>query len=203
MLTTRCPREEKEALAKSLLWPLNMFYSRDDRELPEMTPLMGHHLPQPQKQLLVHTNNMTPTLETHHGDTIHIEQRNVMPGPMETSREVILHMDGDDKAVEYGASLMFLERLPDEACTLIGEGRMPLGTILQRCGCTHSCEVRGFFKIRPMPFFADVFGVPCKTPLYGRRNSLVAPDGQAIAEVCEILPPVNGAQQEGGIEWTI
>lgn len=178
-----------EELTRSLLWPLNLFCTHYDRELPEITPQLEQYMPEPYKQLLVHERNMTSTLETYHGGTIYIEPINVFSNDEETTREVILRCDPDGKPLEYGASHTFRRKLTPEALFLIDDGRLPLGTILTVCNCEHTVQPSGFFKIRSTPFFAEIFGGSDATFLYGRRNTLVATDGEAVAEVCEILPP--------------
>jgi chorismate-pyruvate lyase len=187
--------ERIQELSKSLLWPLNLFCAHYSRELPDLTPLFEQHMPEPYKQLLVHKRNMTPTLESYHNGTIHIERINVMPGDEETTREVVLRMDEDEEAVEYGASRVFLRTLPKEAVRLIEEGKIPLGTLLRTCQCRHTAQPSGYFKIRPTPFFAGIFDTTGVSHLFGRRNSLVALDGNTIAEVCEILPPENSSDR--------
>lgn len=178
-----------EELRRSLLWPLNLFCAHYDREVPEITPLFEQYLPEPYRLLLVHQRNMTPTLEEYHGGTIYIERINVFSDEEETTREVVLRRDSDAKPLEYGVSRTFRSRLPPEALFLLDDGRLPLGTILRVCDCEHTVQPSGFFKIRPTPFFADVFEVDDAAYLYGRRNMLVGLDGRPIAEVCEILPP--------------
>ena len=170
-------------LAQSLLWPLNLFYIYYSREMPEITPLFDYQMPEPYRQLLVHVNNMTPTLEDFHSGTLYVERLNVVPDAEETSREVILRRDTDKKPVEYGASRVFLQTLPPKAVNLITEGRVPLGTVLSQCGCKHTVDPSGFFKIQPTSFFANIFPGLNGSPLYGRRNTLVAPDGKPIAEM--------------------
>jgi chorismate-pyruvate lyase len=189
MLTDRRLRVLQERLADSLLWPLNIFHGRQGREAPSLTPLFGHQIPAPFRELLVHENDMTPTLEAHYGGSIHIECLHVIPGRDEMFREVLLRLDADERPVEYGASRVFLKVLPAPAQALLRAGRMPLGTILQVCACPHRGQLGGFFRIGRTDFFEQALGRACSAFLYGRRNTLVTPDGAAIAEVCEILPP--------------
>lgn len=180
-----------EELTASLMWPLNLFYAYYRRDMPEITPLFDWHMPEPFKRLLAHERNMTPTLETFHRDSIHIERLNVVPDRDECSREVILRLDNDKRPVEYGASRIFVNRLPQKARDQICEGHVPLGSVLNQNNCHHTVELSGFFKVKPTSFFTNVFSDTNGTALYGRRNRLVAPDGHPIAEVCEILPPTE------------
>lgn len=183
------PQENIDELSQSLLWPLTLFCSHYDRAVPELTPLFGQHIPEPYKRLLVHTRNMTPTLEGYHDGTIYIEPLNVLTDEEETTREVLLRREGDGRRLEYGASRTFRRVLTPEALFLIDDGRLPLGTILRVCECEHAVRPSGFFKIRPTRFFVDLFEAADASCFYGRRTTLVAPDGRLIAEVCEILPP--------------
>lgn len=198
MLTDRRLRVLQDRLAESLLWPLNVFHGRHSRETPSLTPLFGHQLPAPFRELLAHEHDMTPTLEAYHGGTIHIDCLHMITGRGEMFREVLLRLDADNRPVEYGASRVFLQRLPDSAQALLHAGRMPLGTILQVCNCPHRGQVGGYFRIGRTAFFEQALGMPCPAFLYGRRNTLVTPDGAAIAEVCEILPPARGPGDDAG-----
>ncbi|MFC1762577.1 hypothetical protein ACFL6U_10920 [Planctomycetota bacterium] len=179
-------------LCESLLWPLNVFYAHYGREMPGITPLFPQHVPEPYKQLLVHKRNMTPTLAAYHDSSLFIERLHEFPANRETTREVILRTETEEKPVEYGASRVFLPGLTDKAIALIEEGRVPLGTVLKICDCRHTVEPSGYFKIKPTAFFKEVLGAVPTISLYGRCNRLVALDGTVLAEVCEVLPPLNG-----------
>ena len=191
------PPDKLEELSQSLLWPMNLLSAYCRRTPPPFSPLFAQQIPEPYRQLLVHERNMTPTLEDFHGDTIHIERLNVLTKRNERSREVILRLDTSEKVVEYGASRIFVDTLPPQAVTLIKEGRVPLGTILTTYDCKHTVEVCGFFKIPSTQFFQNIFSGHSDSPLYGRRNALVAPNGTTLAEVCEILPPMSRPGQLG------
>jgi chorismate-pyruvate lyase len=180
-----------QRFCESLLWPLNLFCDHFGREAPEITPLFPQNMPEPYRRLLVHGDDMTPTLEAYHGTVIGIERINVFRDDEETVREVILRGEGGGRPVEYGASRTFHRMLPPDALALIDEGTVPLGTVLHVCSCPHTARPSGYFKIRATPYFARVFDVPAGTSLFGRRSDLVAPHGVPIAEVCEILPVEN------------
>lgn len=185
-------------MADSLLWPLNLFYSAEGGALPSITPLFANQIPQPYRRLLVHENDMTPTLEAFHAGPIHLERLQFIDEKNETTREVILRMDGSEEPVEYGASRIFLDQLNAEARERVAEGVLPIGTILARCNCSHSARPGGYFRVAPIPMFDRVFGVACEGSLYGRRNTLVAADGSPITEVCEIMPPRERLNTGGG-----
>ena len=197
-LQQRSTDASQQPLAGSMLWPLNLLCTTGGRALPSITPLSANQIPQPYRELLAHENDMTPTLEAFHGERIHLECLHVIADEGEVTREVILRLDGSDKPVEYGASRIFLDQLNADARDLVAEGTLPIGTILSLCSCPHSARPGGFFRAAPVPSFDKAFGVACEVSLYGRRNTLVAPDGNPITEVCEIMPPPERLNRGGG-----
>ena len=179
-------------LQDSLLWPLNLFYVRDQRPLPSVAALSEPELPEPYRQLLAHSDNMTSTLEGYHNCELHITTLNAFNDSSDTIREVVLCAKDEHKVVEYGASRIFLDNLPSDACERVNNSDIPLGTILTQCHCKHRVEPVGFFSIQPTDFFTKVFGTASTVPLFGRQNKLIGLDGAPIAEVCEVLPTFNG-----------
>eukprot|EP01104_Vermistella_antarctica_P020608 TRINITY_DN8889_c0_g1_i1.p1 TRINITY_DN8889_c0_g1~~TRINITY_DN8889_c0_g1_i1.p1 ORF type:complete len:267 (-),score=22.57 TRINITY_DN8889_c0_g1_i1:44-844(-) len=127
-------------------------FSRDvDGNTISLEPLPGKRVPEPFRSLLVHVNNMTPTLERHHDCKIHIrvlrcsldETCNVY------TRQVVLELNGSNMPVEYGIIRIFLDAYPEEGRRLILEGKVPLGTILARCGIQNTSKPSGFYSLRP------------------------------------------------------
>ena len=53
-------------------YPLDEFYSQAGLTLPRIEAVQGHAVPEPAQSLLVHQNDMTPTLEAFHGRPIHL-----------------------------------------------------------------------------------------------------------------------------------
>ena len=52
--------------------PLDEFYARSGLPLPPLEQVDGETVPEPYKTLLVHRNDMTPTLEDFHGRSVHL-----------------------------------------------------------------------------------------------------------------------------------
>src|SRR5215212_8822891 len=91
------------ATALPYVHPLDDFYARAVLPLPKIERISGDKMPEPYHSLLVHENDMTPTLEKYHSAEIHLrilgrEQRGDF-----YFREVVLQLDGNDRAVEFGA----------------------------------------------------------------------------------------------------
>ena len=186
------PSSNPEApAARPVTYPLDEFYASAGLALPQLRAIQGDEMPEPYRSLLVHENDMTPTLESFHGGRIHIE---VLSRRQENGyyfREVILHMDGSEKPVEFGAIKIDLNLFPESARKLILEERLPLGTILHDCRLVHLSRPTAFLEVLSDEFIDRGFKLEGTHTLYGRRNTLWTPEHKALADIVEILPPEN------------
>ena len=60
-------------VALPFAYPLDEFYALAKRELPPIEQVPGEAVPEPYRRLLVHQNDMTPTLEKFHADRVHLK----------------------------------------------------------------------------------------------------------------------------------
>jgi chorismate-pyruvate lyase len=182
-----------QADLETLAYPLDLFYAEAGLTLPPIQRIEGLTLPQPQRQLLVHNYDMTPTLEAFYRQTIHIRVLGRRRVGGEYHREVVLHLDETEEPVEFGANRILLRHFPEEAQRLILLEREPLGHILRDFGVTHTCEPNAFLKVASDALINQALGLRGVHVLYGRHNRLYDPQGQLISEVVEILrnPPAR------------
>lgn len=177
-------------LSAELLRPLARFLNRESRPVPEVQPLLGDDMPEPYRRLLVGDHDMTPTLEAHHGETIHLRvlDRCVENGIL--SRLVVLTTDRTGRAVEFGAIDIHLGLFPPDAREAVIGCHMPLGSILSRFAVPHLSHPSAFLTVQPLDFIRDALCIgPAVATLYGRRNALTTPEGGILADILEILPP--------------
>ncbi len=170
-------------------YPLDDFYAGAGLPLPKIERIRGEEMPEPYRSLLVHDNDMTPTLEKFHGVDIHLkilkrEQRGDF-----YFREVVLQLDGSDTAVEFGANKVSLVLFPPKARQLILEERVPLGTVLRECEIAHTTHAKAFFRVAPDELISSVLNLSAPTPLYGRRATIFDTQKRPLSEIVEILPP--------------
>ena len=174
-----------------LVHPLEFHYSLQNRFLPQWTPIEAAQIPEPHRGLLVHTRDMTSTLERFFGDKIRIRPLSQSQQGDQYTREVILELIGSGRPIEFGASLIHLNRLPDELCEPILEARRPFGGILNEARFHYESRPVGYFQMLVDSFIATALQVDPKTlPLYGRQNRLFDSNQNALAEITEILPPL-------------
>jgi chorismate-pyruvate lyase len=173
----------------ALAHPLDEFYARMKLPLPPLDEVHGEAVPQPHRRLLVHNNDMTPTLEQFHGRDIHLRLLGRRRKGAEYFREVVLLLDGTDEPVEFGAIKIYLNLFKPDARRQILEGRRPLGHIMQECGVKHTSRPRAFLRLASDRFVNEALRLTGANVLYGRRNTLFDPQNRPLAEIVEILPP--------------
>ncbi len=152
----------------------------------------GAVMPEPYRDLLVNQRDMTPNLIAYHGCPLHIVVLDSIHRHPDYRRQVML-LDSGDRPVEYGAIRIHLDRLPTPAQDEILHGCKPFGGILAHYRVPHSSRPSAFFRVETDRVLARLFAIlPAEQPtLYGRCNTISLPDGRALAEVVEILPPAT------------
>lgn len=173
----------------SFIYPLSEFYAHARLPMPGIEKIPGDTVPEPYRSLLVHNNEMTPTLETHHESSIHLELVRCERRGDFYFREVVLRLDTDDKPVEFGAIKVYIARFPDDAQDLILREELPLGRIILECGVAHHTEAKSFLRVQSDALMQDKFNLESAVTLYGRKAVISDPQGRPLSEIVEILPP--------------
>jgi chorismate-pyruvate lyase len=186
-LTTPPPARRLPAWAALL----GYFYARTGLPLPRVERLRDDEVPQPYKGLLVHSSDMTPTLESYYRQSpgITVLSRQII-GDL-YFREVVLHVANGARPIEYGVISIHLDHFPETARRLILAEQSPLGSILQSEGIGHISWPQAFFRVESDSRMSAVLhlGQPCV--LFGRRNVLLDGARRLLAEVIEVLAPVE------------
>ena len=177
------------AIALPFVYPLDDFYACAGLRLPKIERITGEQMPEPYRTLLVHENDMTPTLEGFHGAQIHLKILGRVQRDDFYFREVVLQLDGSDRPVEFGANKVSLALFPPKARQLILEERVPLGRILKDCDLGHSTVAKAFFRVEADELIRGALNLQRTTTLYGRRANILDPQKRPLAEIVEILPP--------------
>lgn len=172
-------------------YPLSDFYSRAKLPMPPMETIPGDTVPEPFKSLLVHSNDMTPTLEDFHKSRIHLEILSRDQRGDFYYREVVLRLDHDENPVEFGANKVHLGAFPEDAQELILLEQVPLGRILKECGVKHTTQAKFFLRVQPDEIMTKALELENTGPLFGRKAVISDLHGRPLSEIVEILPPGN------------
>jgi hypothetical protein len=182
---------DQPAIMAPFAYPLDEFYALARRELPALEQIDGDDMPQPYRRLLVHNEDMTPTLEKFHDDRIYLNVISRQDRGDFYFREVILLTQRKRFPVEFGAIKINLGLFPAGARRLILEEQEPLGTILNDFKIPHASRPKAFLRIQADSFIKGALQLSGEQILYGRRNTLFDPQQRALAEIVEILPPAE------------
>ncbi len=182
----------EDALQHALA-PLNVLRQHAQRADLVFTPLASRHIPPPYHRLLVHDRDMTQTLETFHGDGVHLDVQHSMHVGSAYVREVTLNLDRCGTPVEYGAIHLFLDRFSADVRSDILANTRPLGALLNTSPLEVSHMPGPFFSVVPDDAIQQMLNAETSAPLYGRCNMIRDSQGAPIAQVVEILPQVTHA----------
>lgn len=185
------PPSTESIAAADVAFPLGEFYARHGHVLPPLQQIDGGDVPEPYRGLLVHESDMTSTLEEFHGGAVRIEVLGKNRRHDEYTREVILRTEATGQPIEFGAIKIFLDRFPEEARRQILAEHWPLGRILKEADMPFLSRPKAYLRIASDPLINRVLGLNGAQVLFGRRNTLTNADGEVLAEIVEILPPVK------------
>ncbi len=171
---------------------LERFYVRTSLPLPRLRVLRGEEMPSPYRELLVHSNDMTPTLEAFWHCPLGLTVLSRLHDGDFYLREVVLKVAQEGWPVEYGAIQIYLDHFPLAARRLVLEERRPLGKILELEAVPHLSWPQGFFRVRSDTHMGAALRLARPCELYGRRNVLLDGNRRLLAEVIEVLAPVEG-----------
>jgi hypothetical protein len=177
------------AVVSPAAYPLDEFYAEARLRLPAIELVDGESMPEPYKTLLVHRNDMTPTLEEFYGQKVRLQVLGRKHRGDLYFREVLLRLDESDRPVEFGAIKIFLALFPPAARRQILEERSPLGRILGEHEIAHTSRPKAFLRIKADGLIGGHFGLDAPCWLYGRRNTLRDAMQRSLAEIVEIVPP--------------
>ncbi|MDB6111741.1 MAG: hypothetical protein JWR69_3491 [Pedosphaera sp.] len=172
----------------ALVHPLDEFYKLAGQPLPPLVAVDGEAVPEPYKRLLVHQNDMTPTLEAFYRGRLHLQVLGRRQKDDSYFREVILLLNATNQPVEFGAIKINLALFPPAAREQILKEELPLGHILEECKILHTSRPRAFLRLASDRLISEVLKLTGAQMLYGRRNTLFDPQGFPLAEIVEILP---------------
>jgi chorismate-pyruvate lyase len=177
---------------------LQRFYARRGLPLPRIEPLKPEGVPPPYHKLLVHSADLTPTLERFYERRLGLTVLRRETEGEEYLREVVLKLADGGQFVSYGVIRICLGHLPGPARERVLQEQRPMGNILRSEGIPHLSWPQAFFRIHSDSHISLLLGLPQVCALYGRRNVLLDGARRLLAEVIEILAPVEPDQPGAG-----
>ena len=178
-------------VSPDVLYPLSFMRSSLNTPRLSYEKIDATDMPEPYRSLLVHEGDMTSRLEGHHECPVKVNRLRSSNNGKLYFREVMLLTQDNDSPTEYGAIEVNLGTLPEEVRELVLQARQPLGAILNDHRVPYSSAPRAFLKIIPDGPIVEAFGTIEADHLYGRSNIISGYNGDVIAQIVEILPPLS------------
>lgn len=172
-----------------LLYPLDAVYRRVGIALPHVRVVDAEDIPFPYRTLLVHTDDMTLTLERHFGGPVIVRPLSTLLSNQWYTRRVLLAQSYSGRPVEMGAIRINLKAFRPRTRRTILANHVPLGRLLRDDGVDFESRPRAFFALEPNAEMMGVFWMREPRELYGRRTEIFV-DGVNIGDIVEILPLV-------------
>ncbi|MCZ6795527.1 MAG: hypothetical protein O7J95_18135 [Planctomycetota bacterium] len=148
-------------------------------------------VPSPYRELLVHEEHMTVTLERFHGAPVDLEVFEVRRDGDDYARRLILRVGAQGPVVLAGIVRIQLEQTGDAVRRDILSARTPLGRVLIENGVLRRLQTAAFLRLELSHGLGEVFGAPasCHTT-YGRLATIHCDERPAI-ELLEIVAPAG------------
>ncbi|MCZ6834443.1 MAG: hypothetical protein O7G85_01585 [Planctomycetota bacterium] len=181
------PLHEKIA---DLFYPLTDFYASHEVPPPTIEQLDGESMPMPYRDLLVHEQDMTSKLEAYWGTTLKVKVLEKHEENSQLTRQVVLVTE-QGLATEFGAIRINLDQFEPPARAEILACDRPLGALLKAYDISYVCRPNAYFSFVCDEIASRAFELGESHLLYGRHNLLLNDDEALLAEVVEILPPLN------------
>ena len=156
-----------------------------------LKPVADLALPEPQRRLLVHTQDMTSTLTAFQGSALHVEVLRCQQSHGLYLREVFLRTE-TGRIAEYGVIAIALDQFTPPQREMIEAGRIPLGALLHHFQIPFVSAPMSYFSVKAEELALTLMRPPAGATCYGRFNRLTKPAGEPLAWILEILPPVEG-----------
>jgi chorismate-pyruvate lyase len=187
--------------SQELLAPLIEFRKQFGCVVPPVEWIEADELPQPYRDLLAHDSDMTSTLESFFGTTVRLQPLHLHRTASFVLREVLLVANNTGRPVEYGAIRIHLGQFSPPARERIRRSVQPLGAIMAHYNIPAEHHLGGFFRVTGDESFLEPLhihrnGSSKPVMLYGRSNRILDDRKRPLAEVVEILPPLDGEYKE-------
>ncbi len=160
---------------------------------PEIEPVAVKLVPEPYRELLVHSHHMTVTVESFYGSPVDVRVLEVAKTGNDYARKILLALRPSGRIVQFGIVHIDLGMLDPIVSQEIVAGQTPLGRVLLQNDILRTVRPIQFFRLTPTPIMCEWFGLKEPTETYGRLGVIYTDLAPAI-RVAEILTPISSVK---------
>lgn len=164
---------------------------------PDSRPLIAQaeHIPsaitpEPYKQMLVHDQHMTVTMEAYHRCTVDVKVLDRKHIDNTYCRKILLVKSGTDRVVQFGIVRFNLEYVTQPVRDEIIAGHTPLGRILINHNVLRHIDLGAMLRITAGPALAEYLRMPANGVTYGRLATIFCNRRPAV-DLLEISAPLT------------
>ncbi len=167
----------------------NLFAAELPVDLPEFEIIEPDEIPQPYRELLVHEQHMTVTLERFHGEQVALRGLARHTFGSHYGRLILLALPSTGEVVQFGIMRIDLDCLYGEDVRAeILAGDTPLGRVLIKHDVLRRIDPSAYLRIMPNRTIKDWFSPPTSQPVYGRLATIFC-NGLPAVELLEVVRP--------------
>jgi len=187
---TRAGGADRAASSADQLYPLSVLCRLAGVPLPRARRISVASIPPPYRDLLVHEESMTATLEHHFADVMDLRTLATLRNPEGYFRRVLLVVERTGRPVAMGAVRVTLAAFAPKVRARILENDEPLGRVLHSAGIDYVSRPSALLAITPNTDMMGAFWMRNRDTLYGRRTEMLL-RGKRIGDIVEVLAPIG------------
>lgn len=157
-------------------------------ELGEFQPISADDLRDEYHSLLAHHDHMTVTVEAWHNSLVDVRVLEEVRQGNDYARKILLTLQRDDKAVQFGLMKINLAGLPEIVRMEIESQALPLGRIMIRHHLMREVELCQLWRVTPGPELRLHLPIEAEEYVYGRTARILV-EGRPVVELLEIVQP--------------
>ncbi len=146
--------------------------------------------PEPYKQMLVHNEHMTVTMESYHQSRVDVRVLDQRLDGDSYVRKILLLKSGTKDVVQFGIVRFNLEYVTDAVRSEILAGETPLGRVLINHNVLRDVDLGAILRITAGPELASLLQMPEDDVTYGRLATIFCNHRPAV-DLLEISAPLT------------
>jgi chorismate-pyruvate lyase len=151
----------------------------------------GALTPDPYKQMLVHDQHMTVTMEEHYGSPVEVRIIDQVDRDGLYCRKIVLLKAGTDQVVQFGIVRFNFHYVTQEVRDEIVEGQTPLGRVLINHNVLRHIDLGAILRVTVGDELAELLQMESGTVTYGRLATIFCNQHPAV-DLLEIPAPLKG-----------
>jgi len=156
----------------------------------QLAEISGDEMPEPYRELLVHSHHMTVTMEAFHQDTVTLKVCRENRVDDQYARVILLSLESTGQVVQFGIMRFDLSICNRDTRDEILDGTTPLGRILIQKNIMRRIVPETFLKIVAGESLATYFDCDLSQEVYGRL-AVIECNGQPAVELLEVSASVD------------